>query len=305
MMRASLLAAAVALSFGVASPLARAADTKAECIAAADQGQSLRDEGKYTRARESFARCASDTCPKVVARSCNQWLHETDEATPTVVLGAKDEAGQDLTNAQVTLDGKPFAEALDGKPAQVDPGQHVFRFTRAGSEPAEATVVLRAGEKNRVVGVSLKPPAASTAEPPPPPPAGEREPGSSFLSARNVTALSMVILGGAAIGGGAYFLGQSGSQSSTATNLRSGMPSNACTDTPTSTACQQLGSAVDSEHRDSTVGTVMVVGGGVVVAGAVLVWVAWPKPAETKTGLRVVTPVIRLGGASLELEGAF
>src|SRR5580692_689609 len=227
MMRASLLAAGVALSFGAAALPARAADTKAECIAAADQGQSLRDEGKYARAREVFAKCASDSCPKVVARSCNQWLHETDEVTPTVVLGAKDEAGQDLTNAQVILDGKPFAESLDGKPVQVDPGQHVFRFTRTGSEPADASVVLRAGEKNRVVGVTLRPPVTSSAEPPVPSPGGEREPGS-FLSARNVTALSMLVVGGAAIGAGAYFLGQSGSQSSTASNLRSSMPSNAC-----------------------------------------------------------------------------
>jgi hypothetical protein len=306
MVRASLLAAAVALSVGAASPPARAADTKAECIAAADQGQSLRDDGKYTRAREAFTKCARETCPKVVARSCNQWLHETDEATPTVVLGAKDPAGQDLTNAQVTLDGTSFAESLDGKPAQVDPGQHVFRFTRPGSDPAEASVVLRAGEKNRVVGVTLGPTATAESPAPPPPSAGsEGEPGRSFLSARNVTALSMLVLGGAAIGGGAYFLGQSGSQSSTASSLRGSMPSYACTDAPTSAACRQLSSAVDSQHRDATVGTVMVVGGGVLVAGAVVAWIAWPKPGAPKTGLQLVTPVLRPGAASLELEGAF
>jgi hypothetical protein len=306
MMRASLLAAAVVLSLGAASPLARAADTKAECIAAADQGQSLRDDGKYTRAREEFATCARETCPKVVAHSCNQWLHETDEATPTVVLGAKDAAGQDLTNAQVTMDGSSFAESLDGKPVQVDPGQHLFRFTRPGSDPAQASVVLRAGEKNRVVGVTLNPTVTAAVEPPAsPPPAGEREPGPSFLSARNVTALSMLVLGGAAIGGGVYFLAQSGSQSGTASSLRGSMPDYACTDAPTSTACQQLSSAVDSQHRDATVGTVMVVGGGVLAAGAVVAWIVWPKQEPTTTGLRLVTPVLRPGAASLELEGGF
>lgn len=95
MMRAPTLAAAIGLSFTAASSMAHAADTKADCIAAADQGQSLRDEGKYSRAREAFAKCARDVCPKVVAQSCNRWLHETDEGTPTVVLGAKDAAGQD------------------------------------------------------------------------------------------------------------------------------------------------------------------------------------------------------------------
>jgi hypothetical protein len=306
MMRASLLAAAAALSLGAAAPLARAADTKAECIAAADQGQSLRDEGKYARAREAFAKCARDTCPRVVARSCNQWLHETDEASPTVVLGAKDAAGLDLTNAEVTLDGSPFAESLDGKPVQVDPGQHLFRFTHPGSEPVEASVVLRAGEKNRVVGVTLSPTVTAALEPPASsPPAGESEPGPSLLSARNVTALSMLVLGGAAIGGGAYFLGQSGSQSSTASSLRGSMPDYACTDAPTSTPCQELSSAVDSQHRDATVGTVMVVGGGVLAAGAVVAWIVWPKQEPPRTGLRLVTPVLRPGAASLELEGAF
>jgi hypothetical protein len=305
MMRGPLLAAAVGLSFTAVSPVARAADAKAECIAAADQGQSLRDEGKYSRARETFAKCARDACPKVVAQSCNRWLHETDEATPTVVLGARDEAGQDLTNAQVAMDGGPLAESLDGKPVQVDPGQHVFRFARPGSEPAEASVVLRAGEKNRVVGVTLKAPAVATAGPPP---AVEQEPGAAFLSARNVTALSMLVLGGAAIGGGAFFVGQSGSQSSTASSLRSSMPGYACTDTPTSSACQQLSSAVDAQHTDATIGAAMLVGGGVLVVGAVVAWVIWPKAAQPATpGGAFVTPVLlpRAGGASLGLEGAF
>jgi len=302
-MRGSLVVAAVGLSFAAASP-ARAADAKAECIAAADQGQSLRDEGKYSRARETFAKCARDVCPKVVAQSCNRWLHETDEATPTVVLGARDGAGQDLTNAQVTMDGSPLAESLDGKPVQVDPGQHVFRFTRPGADPAEASVVLRAGEKNRVVGVTLKPPAVTIAEPPPP---AEREPGPSFISARTVTALSMLVLGGAAIGGGAYFLGQSGSQSSTASGLRTSMPSYACTDAPTSPPCQQLGSAVDAQHSDTAVGTALLVGGGVLVVGAVVAWVIWPKAAQPPAAVGRVTPVLlpRAGGASLGLEGAF
>jgi hypothetical protein len=302
MTRAFLLAAAVGLSFTAVSPPVHAADAKAECIAAADQGQSLRDEGRYGLARETFARCARDVCPKVVAQSCNRWLHETDEATPTVVLGAKDDTGQDLTNAQVTLDGSLLAESLDGKPVQVDPGQHIFRFTRPGSDPAEATVVLRAGERNRVIGVTLKPPVAVTSEPPT---AGEPEPGPSFFSRRNVTSLSLLVLGAVAIGGGAYFLGQSGSQSSTASGLRASMPSSGCTDAPTSATCQQLSSAVDAQHSDGTVGAVMLVGGGVLVVGAVVAWVLWPKAAGPKAGR--IAPVLapRVGGGSLGLEGAF
>ena len=66
-------------------------------LAAADQGRSLRDDGKYRRAHDTFVTCSSDACPKVVARSCAQWLRQLDDATPTVVLGAKDEGGANLT----------------------------------------------------------------------------------------------------------------------------------------------------------------------------------------------------------------
>jgi hypothetical protein len=305
MRSASLLAAAVGISLAVTSPPpVMAADTKAECIAAADQGQSLREAGKYLRAREAFSRCASETCPAVVTQSCNRWLHETDEAMPTVVLGAKDETGRDLTHAQVTMDGSLLTDALDGKPLQTDPGQHLFRFTRPDSEPSEAAVVLQAGERNRVVAVTLKASAAGGREPPPP--ASEGRPGS-FFSAPNVTSLSMLVLGGAALGVGAFFASQSGSRSSTAGGLRSSMPSYACTDSPTSAPCQQLSSAVDAQHSDAIAGTAMLIGGAVLVAGAVASWLAWPRDAQPKSGLRLGYPMLepQAGGARVGLTGAF
>jgi hypothetical protein len=256
------------------------------------------------RAREAFSRCASEVCPRVVTQSCNRWLHETDEAMPTVVLGAKDETGRDLTRAKVTMDGTALTEVLDGKPVQTDPGQHVFRFTRPESEPAETTVVLQAGERNRVIAVTLKPSAAVASEPPP---SSGQPPSSSVLSARNVTSLSMLVLGGVAIGVGATFEGQSGSHSSTAAGLRGSMPSYACTDAPTSAACQQLSSAVDTQHSDAVVGTAMLIGGAVLVAGAAVTWLAWPHAAEPRSGLEVRYPTLQpqAGGASVGLAGTF
>jgi hypothetical protein len=287
--------------------MAHAADTKAECIAAADQGQSLRDEGKYLRARATFATCAREACPKVIVQSCTRWLRETDEATPTVVIGARDDAGQDLTDAHVTMDGAPLVESLDGKPLQADPGPHVFRFTRTGSAPAEATLVLRAGEKNRVVGVTMRSERAARVEPPPPPPPppSDEQRGPSFFSARNVTALSLLVVGGGMVGGGVYLLGQSGSKATTASGLRSSMPSYACTDAPTSPACQQLSSAVDAQHGDATAGLAMIVGGSALVVGAAAVWALWPRSEAPKTGVQFLAPVAQTGGASLQLGGAF
>lgn len=297
MRRASVLLAVVATA--ALSTAHAAADDKQQCLAASDQGQQMRDDGKYRRAREAFAACARDACPALVRRDCVKWLADLEQSSPSIVVGAKDDKGGDLVDVTVLVDGAALVTKLDGKPVQVDPGQHVFRFVRQGSEPAETTVVLRAGEKNRFVGVTLRHPVAVAEIPPP---AVEREPGASFFSARNVSALSMLVLGGAAVGAGAYFLGQAGSRSGAASSLRGSMPSYACTDAPTSTPCQQLSSAVDAQHTDAGVGTAMLVGGGVLLVGALVVWAAWPRAAESKAGLQLVAPALRVGTREMSAE---
>jgi hypothetical protein len=303
MARGSLLAVGVACAVSASAPPARGGDPKAECLAAADQGQSLRDDGKYRRAHDAFVTCSNDACPKVVARSCAQWLRQLDDASPTVVLGAKDGAGADLTTAHVTIDGEPLTEALDGKPQPIDPGEHTLRFTRPGSNPAETHVVVRAGEKNRPVVVTLRAAAQTPAVAPEPTTSAEPQQPSIFTT-RNVTVAMLGVLGAAAVGGGAYFLSQSGSQSSTASGLRSGLPSDACTLNPSSPTCVQLKNAVDTQHSDTTIGVAMLVGGGVLLVGAAVAWFAWPAPGDEKTGLRVV-PGLGPGRASLGVAGSF
>lgn len=273
MKRASLVAAALGTAAATMAPAAHGADPKAECIAAADQGQSLRDDGHYLRARDAFAVCLRDACPKVIVKSCTRWMRELDDAMPTVALGAKDETGQDLTAAHVTLDDKPLTDVLDGQPVAVDPGPHVLRFEKPGSEPAEEHIVLRAGEKNRVVAVTLRSVGAAQATPAPAP-TPEAPPGAT--TTKKVVTLSMLVLGAAGIGTGAFLLVQSGKQSSSAASLRTGIPSYACTDDPSSSTCQQLSSAVDAQHRDAAIGATALVAGSALVVGAVVTWLMWP-----------------------------
>ena len=85
---------------------AEAADSKEACLTAADTGQSLRDDGQYAMARDQFLACARDACPRLVHEQCTEWLRSLDEATPTVVFGAKDEHGNDVGAARVLSDGK-------------------------------------------------------------------------------------------------------------------------------------------------------------------------------------------------------
>jgi hypothetical protein len=131
------------------------ADDKRVCIQASEQGQQLRDSGKYTQAQAAFTQCARDACPAIIHRDCTRWLWDLTQLWPSVVFGAKDPSGNDKTDVTVSSDGTPIASTLDGKPVQIDPGEHVFRFEAQGFPPVERTVLVRAGEKSRQVVAQL------------------------------------------------------------------------------------------------------------------------------------------------------
>jgi hypothetical protein len=150
MRRAFAVTAVLALGSGLAGGQARA-DDKNRCIAASEQGQQLRDSGNYRAARDAFAQCARDPCPAIVRRDCTRWLSDVTQLWPSVVFGARDPAGNDLTSVSVTVDGAPVASTLDGKPFQLDPGEHVFRFEAKGLRAVERQLLVRAGEKSRLV----------------------------------------------------------------------------------------------------------------------------------------------------------
>jgi len=140
------------------------ADDKGRCISASEQGQQLRDSGKYKAARDAFAECARDACPALVRRDCTRWLTDVTQLWPSVVFGAKDPSGNDVTAVTVTADGTAMTATLDGKPVQVDPGNHVFRFETKGFHAVERTVLVRAGEKSRLVVAQFGDVAATPAQ---------------------------------------------------------------------------------------------------------------------------------------------
>jgi hypothetical protein len=149
--------------FLAAAPAIAAPPTRDACLAASKEAQVSRLNGHLRAAREGFVVCSDEACPKAVRQDCNQWLDEVDRAIPTVVLGARDAEGKDLLNVRVSMDGSPVVERLDGKPIAVDVGAHTFRFEVAGFDPREENVLVREGEKDRVVTVTFA--AAKPAEP--------------------------------------------------------------------------------------------------------------------------------------------
>jgi hypothetical protein len=142
-----------------ALPVAAATqEDKQACISASEKAQQLRADSKLSASREQLLSCARDVCPAVVRKDCARWLAEVEEALPTIVLAAKDSAGHDLGGVKVTVDDKPFADKLEGKAQPIDPGSHVFKFEREGGPTVSETVLVREGEKNRIVSVTFPSP---------------------------------------------------------------------------------------------------------------------------------------------------
>ncbi len=142
-----------ALAAGPAEAVAQ--EHKQACITASESAQQLRMDGKLVEAQKRLVECASDACPGAVRADCASWLSQVNALMPSIVLVARDGTGEDLADVNVTMDGKPFATKLDGKSLSVGPGEHVFRFERAGEAPVVKKVIVREGETARKVEVTL------------------------------------------------------------------------------------------------------------------------------------------------------
>jgi hypothetical protein len=153
-----------------AASLARAEDQSAEVAPTADQcisfhvqAQALRRDGEFTAATERLRQCLLPECSPLLRNECASLLDAIERATPTVVFAASLDQ-QDLLEVTVREGERVIATRLDGRPISFDPGPHVLRFEAGASKALEHTLVLRAGEKNRLVSVVFevpKPPAST------------------------------------------------------------------------------------------------------------------------------------------------
>jgi len=170
------LACLAALALWLAPPNARADEVDA-CVRSADRAQQLRDQGKLIEARAQLIACGASACPAPVAKQCGKWLQGVEAELPTLSLRVRDAKGDDVADVAVTSDGAPLLASLDGRPVPMDPGVHRLAFRR-GSSTAQESIVVRAGEKDRLVDVQLSAPTPSApkivvAPPRAPPPRAE------------------------------------------------------------------------------------------------------------------------------------
>jgi hypothetical protein len=152
---ASLVVAATWLSAGPAE-----ADSDAvACARASESAQSLRSAGKLVEALDRVPACLHLRCPDFVRRDCEALRTDVQASLPTIVVRAHAPGGEDATDVRVVVDGVPFLDRLDGRAKPVDPGPHTLRFEMSGADPIEQTVVVREGEKMRVVDAAFTTPS--------------------------------------------------------------------------------------------------------------------------------------------------
>jgi hypothetical protein len=150
--------ACAALAAGASSWAARVEAQEGQdvqaCAQAYEAAQVDRNAGRLKAAQEQLHVCVRDTCPEFVRTDCAQWLSEVMAELPSVTFAAVDSQGRDLIDVKVSVDGVVVAESLDGRAVDLDPGQRQLVFTYQGRK-VEQTLLVRQGEKNRVVKVTI------------------------------------------------------------------------------------------------------------------------------------------------------
>jgi hypothetical protein len=134
--------------------------SKAECISSYSQAQDLRKGGQLLDARRQLLVCVRDSCPVLLRQDCASWLSEVEALIPSIVLAVRDDQGHDLVGVSITIDGKPVT-SLDGRPIELEPGEHVLLFSRDRHSPSEQKIVVREGEKARAIVATLPSDAAA------------------------------------------------------------------------------------------------------------------------------------------------
>jgi hypothetical protein len=261
--------------------------TKAECVKANADAQTLRIAGKIGASRDKLTLCADASCPAMVRDDCTQRLDELEHAQPTIVFDVKDASGSDVGAVKVTIDGQPLADKLAGTALKVDPGEHAFTFTADGQAPLTRSFVIHEGEKERreVIVLHAQSPAA-----PSPDPGG----AGSGLGTQRVLGLTAGALGVAGVVVGSIF----GISSTSAASRQA-------TDCASPTICTNHAQAL-SDHStattDGTLSTVAFIAGGALLAAGVTLFLTGGRSSERTSGGLVVTPSVGPGTAALSLQ---
>jgi hypothetical protein len=134
-----------------------------ECSRAAHEASRLRKANRLVDARAELQRCAQSDCAPNVRRDCERKLRELEATMPSITVSARDEAGRGIGDATVSVDERPVANGLDGKPIFVDPGSHVVAVTPKNGATMRRTILVREKDKTPLeFQATVAAPAAAT-----------------------------------------------------------------------------------------------------------------------------------------------
>ncbi|HEY5924443.1 MAG TPA: hypothetical protein VIV11_22350 [Kofleriaceae bacterium] len=279
----------------LASSSVAIADTlsKEACVDAHSRGQDARDQGKITLARKLFLTCAQSGCPAAVQGDCARFADDLSNIQPTVNFVARDGNGNDLPNTSVYVDGMLVATQIDGRPVDIDPGNHTVKFSNSGKDEI-VTVVIGSGEKGRVVSARFgsattvsNNASSSTVAP------KKSGPKTTHPKGAMLVAISGGVI--ALAGGGVYFYG------------RSQMPS-VC-DLGTHECAAPPGDPVfdDASSAASTMNLGMITAGvGVAALAGGLVWYfAGAKTEKESSDAQAIAPWVNNHGGGVSVLGRF
>lgn len=151
----------------VPSPAPSSSSVPVDCLGNHVSAQELRLDGSLVAARELLRSCSAPTCPVLVRSDCSALLADVERAMPTVVLELANPE-LDPSKVNVSLEGLPGGLHF-GQAYELDAGAVALHAEAPGYEPFSETLVVREGEKNRVVQVRLSlpaPPALPVVVPP-------------------------------------------------------------------------------------------------------------------------------------------
>jgi len=270
--------------------------------------------GKLVAARETYLKVTREelatNAPRAFKDAQAQAKEEMAAIEPKIAQLRINVEGAGTRKVNVKLDGQPVSPALVGVHRPVDPGKHVVTAYPMGLSPVEQTVELKEGERGEVKlviagaagggSVGLDPsddPDAQIGDQTPP----DTTPKSGGVSPLVFAGAGVGALGIGGIVVGALFTVKRGKLSNQADDKF-----NACNrNPPCSPAAQADINALDSDAAQAgTIGTIGLVGGGVLLAGGVTLVVlglmsgskpppatpaaAWISPYLAPTGVGVV-----------------
>jgi hypothetical protein len=134
-----------------------AAQSAGACSQAYETAQEERAAGHLTAALAQLRICVGESCPKFIREDCARWTDQTEASLPSVVFAVRRD-GRDEPDVEIRCDGALVARSVDGKAMAVDPGTHDFSFRVSGFEPVQQRMIIREGERNRLIEAEFNTP---------------------------------------------------------------------------------------------------------------------------------------------------